>query len=767
MKLNLKKIATLSISSIFILIPAITVSSCSKYLDINISTLKYANLNDPYTSTVAANNPTFSDAANTTFFQSIYTSLVSWRTVGEYTFNPNTGDPETEPKSTLVLEAATKVQMKDINGTILYELDRAITSSGIIDETAAKKALLLADEIIFTLNKDMNWVDVNGVIKQSLVPKDFLDGLISYYNSSTMGLNSNAYFMTYAGIDYLSTIALPSNKSTMPGDSFTFKIGASKSPYFLDLMTKQYFYPVPHSHPEVQATVKIVPGGPVVTTSNGTLIDKINTDWDKVFGAGKQQQTNPDAWYAGAYYINKSSLQDIVFKRNDYFFDSNEPVFGPKMEKIERVVLSYGNTYGNHEKIFRSYTTNDLNYVAVQNEQRIEAFRNYRNSSSFHNIALAKQKRTYLVSYNTQIYDENGNRKSNIDAIYEKFIKNWKGDGLKIRKAINGVINYPKLAEIVWNPGKYDINLSSIPYGNLSYLDDQGNDIKQYQAIVNGSINGALGIPFQMMVESGTYIINNPDTQTLLADMDVALKNIGATSSNPLRLDYRTLTRSFTIGQIKYNEELKNAIETMSNNRIIFNLIPRTNQSVDDIFYNKNGSMGSFFWSSDYAGSGTFLGFYFALEYDEATGNPKVSPEPNGDINDGLVAPYFVPSLWKPLFDDIFNTNPTDPSYSWLNSLKTHLTTAKVFRDQNLIADSYKRVNAGILDKQIGIWTDLNSQNALSISKWVDEQYPFIPFVQEGLDYRGLELYPKKFQIVHSLNSDDTYRDFIYDSKYA
>lgn len=759
MKFNFKKMLTLSMSSAIMLATAVTVASCSKYLDKNVNTLKYANLNDPYSSTVAANNPTFSDAANTTFFQSIYTSLVAWRTVGEYTFDDK-GNPLEEPKSTLVLEAATKVEIKDINGKILYGLDRGTTPSGILDETIAKTALLSAEEIVFTLNQDMKWVDVNGNIKQALVPKDFLYGLISYYNSSTMGLNSNAYFMTYAGIDYTSTINLPSNSSVTPGSSFTFKIGSSKSPYFLDLMTKQYFYPVPYSHSEVPPTVNV--DGPVVKTSDGNLIDKINTNWDKVFGAGKQQQTNPDAWYAGSYFINKSSLQDIVFKRNNYFFDSNSFVFGDKTTKIERIVLSYGNTYGNHEKVFRSYTTNDLNYVAVQSEQLIEAYRRYRKSSSFHPIALAKQKRTYLVSYNTQIYDTNGIRKSNIDSIYEKFVNRWNNEGFAIRKAINGVINYPKLAEIVWSPGKYDINMSSIPYGNLDYLDTNGIQIKQYQAIANGMINGVLGIPFPEMLSSDTYIINNPSTQLLIRDMDKALTSLGATTSTPLRLDYRTLTRSFTIGQIKYNEELKKAIETMSNNRIIFNLIPRTNQSVDDIFYNKNGSMGSFFWSSDYAGAGTFLGFYFALEYDELTGDPKLSNEPTGNINDGLIGPYFVPSLWKPLFDDIFANNDIN---SWLHSLKTHLITAKVFRDTNLTADSYKRVNAGILDKQIGIWTDLNLQNALNISSWVDSQYPFIPFVQEGLDYRGLELYPNKFQVIHSLNSDDTYRDFNYDSK--
>lgn len=759
MKFNFKKMLTLSMSSAIMMATAVTVASCSKYLDKNVNTLKYANLNDPYSSTVAANNPTFSDAANTTFFQSIYTSLVAWRTVGEYTFDDK-GNPLEEPKSTLVLEAATKVEIKDINGKILYGLDRGTTPSGILDETIAKTALLSAEEIVFTLNQDMKWVDVNGNIKQALVPKDFLYGLISYYNSSTMGLNSNAYFMTYAGIDYTSTINLPSNSSVTPGSSFTFKIGSSKSPYFLDLMTKQYFYPVPYSHSEVPPTVNV--DGPVVKTSDGNLIDKINTNWDKVFGAGKQQQTNPDAWYAGSYFINKSSLQDIVFKRNNYFFDSNSFVFGDKTTKIERIVLSYGNTYGNHEKVFRSYTTNDLNYVAVQSEQLIEAYRRYRKSSSFHPIALAKQKRTYLVSYNTQIYDTNGIRKSNIDSIYEKFVNRWNNEGFAIRKAINGVVNYPKLAEIVWSPGKYDINMSSIPYGNLDYLDTNGIQIKQYQAIANGMINGVLGIPFPEMLSSDTYIINNPSTQLLIRDMDKALTSLGATTSTPLRLDYRTLTRSFTIGQIKYNEELKKAIETMSNNRIIFNLIPRTNQSVDDIFYNKNGSMGSFFWSSDYAGAGTFLGFYFALEYDELTGDPKLSNEPTGNINDGLIGPYFVPSLWKPLFDDIFANNDIN---SWLHSLKTHLITAKVFRDTNLTADSYKRVNAGILDKQIGIWTDLNLQNALNISSWVDSQYPFIPFVQEGLDYRGLELYPNKFQVIHSLNSDDTYRDFNYDSK--
>ncbi|MEG1150784.1 MAG: MG321/MPN456 family lipoprotein [Malacoplasma sp.] len=769
MKIRTKKTLALSALSSLMIGSTLVITSCSTYLDKNTTTLKYANANDPYSATVAANNPTFSDAANSTFFQSIYTSLVSWKTTGEYTFDDKTGDILTDPKSTLVLEAATKLEIKKADGTVSYSLDRATNQDGVIDETNAKAALLQANEIVFTLNKDMKWVDTNGVVKQGLTPKDFLYGLISYFNSSQYGLNSNAYFMTYAGIDYDATTILASNASTTPGETFTFKIGASKSPYFLDLLTKQYFFPVPYSHPEVLPTVDLMLANSPVKTlgkieDKNLLIDKINTDWNGVFGAGKQQQTNPDAWYAGAYYLNKVSLQDIVFQRNNQFFDANSLVFGTKDTKIEKVVLSYGNTYGNHEKIFRSYTTNDLNYVTVQSEQLVEAYRRYRNTTSFHPIALAKQKKTYLVTYNTQIYDANGNRKSNIDAVYEKFVSKWSSDGLAIRKAINGVINYPKLAEIVWNPGKYDINMSAIPYGNLNYLDntDPNNpkEISQYQAIADGKINGALGIPFTEMVKSPNFIIDTTATKDLLAKMNLALNNIGATKSSPLRLDYRTLSRTFTIGQVKYNEELKHAIESMSGNRIIFNLIPRTTTSTNDIFYNKNGPMGSFLWSSDYAGAGTFIGYYFALEYDETTGKPKTIIEPAGDINDGLIGPYFTPSLWKPLFDDMFKNTDTT---SWLHSLKTHLQTANVFKDATLTKDSFKNVNAGILDKQIGIWSDLLLANASAISQWIDLQYPFIPFVQEGLDYRGLELYPDKFQVVHSLNSDDTYRDFIYD----
>ncbi|MEG2476168.1 MAG: MG321/MPN456 family lipoprotein, partial [Malacoplasma sp.] len=251
MKIRTKKTLALSALSSLMIGSTLVITSCSTYLDKNTTTLKYANANDPYSATVAANNPTFSDAANSTFFQSIYTSLVSWKTTGEYTFDDKTGDILTDPKSTLVLEAATKLEIKKADGTVSYSLDRATNQDGVIDETNAKAALLQANEVVFTLNKDMKWVDTNGVVKQGLTPKDFLYGLISYFNSSQYGLNSNAYFMTYAGIDYDATTILASNASTTPGETFTFKIGASKSPYFLDLLTKQYFFPVPYSHPEV------------------------------------------------------------------------------------------------------------------------------------------------------------------------------------------------------------------------------------------------------------------------------------------------------------------------------------------------------------------------------------------------------------------------------------------------------------------------------------------------------------------------------------
>ncbi len=818
-KIMTKKIKSAALLTVATLPIAVTLASCSS-TQFDINTLRWATAVNMFSSSKTPLGTTFVDSPSTTYFNSVFLNLVNWQTTGDYKFDEK-GNATEIPQAHMILEGASeikihynaqnKVNNEDTqeNSTTPTQADTKKwvhvindttvgTNSGAIDLDKAKKALDSATSVDFKIRSGLKWRDKNGNVMGDVTAKDFYAGMQGYYKSTLYGLNANSYFFSLAGIDPQKTLM------TEPtGDTFTFQMTSTPSIYLFDIISKGYFAAMPYDNPEVKPILRLGDSGdtnnPIVLTNdnNNRVIDQVNTNWNAVFGGG-EQQTNVDIWSAGPYYIRNSTLQDVDFVRNDYYFN-NVKGAGKTEDKIKNVILFYGNAFGNNEKIYRGYTTGELDYAPVPAAQQLEAVKKYSETGSLRPVTATKTTQGQFIAYNTDIYNSNGTLKSNIGAVYEKFVNKFFTDGLAIRKGINTLINYAKLAQLAWKPGKYDVSMSASPYGYLSYTKGnqttlQYQQIREGKTVINGEkITGLIGDYQEQIknINSTGYLLTDSMTEEEKKTYDAmiaALNNIGATPATPLELNYRTLVSSYTNEQTKYLQELINSISSLTGQRVKFNLISRTNQTVVEYFYNANSPLGSYLWGPDYNAVGTWVGYYFQYKFDN-DGYPIIrNNSKNTDIEVGLVADTKTPTLWPLLFKQmqeavkktsgkVVENDPTEGTGwsskdAWLSNLWNYLVERGGIKKKgqainlSLAADQYTvtDITSG-LNSQIATWGDLNQYNTYALVQWIDNTYPFIPNYEMGLDYKSFNVVRPEFNVLPSLNSTTNFKDWSLSKK--
>ena len=794
----------------------ITLASCS-VANVNTDTIKWATTANPFSNSKVPLGTTFVDSPATTFFNSLFLNLVNYKTTGKYAFNSETGEAIETPMPHMHLEGAKQIDIyytaeqkvdvsdKEDNSTPMQkivnkegkEVKKYIHTisdnkdNPYFDVSKAIQALNNATKVDFTIRDGLKWRDKDGNIVSDVTAKDFYAGMTGYYRSVQYGLNANSYFFSLAGIDVNKTL----DKSNEPNNNkFTVYMTSTPSPYLLDIITKGYFAAMPYNNPEVKPILSLGTqedtNNPIKLTNDGKVIDQVNTDWDRVFGGGNQQ-TDVDVWSAGPYYIHKTTLQDVDFRINDSYFNSVNGV-GNLNEKIKNVILFYGNSFGTPEKIYRGFTTGELDYAPVPAAQQLEAVLKYTGTGNLQPVISSKTTQGQFIAYNTDIYNSYGSLKSNVGKVYANFVDKFYTEGKKIRKAINLLINYPKLAELVWKPGKYDYALSSSPYGYLSYK-KQGEEKStlQYQQIRNGNfkinnedITGIAG-DFNRLIKIDDYVIPqsmmDEKEKQIFRDLNSALDSIGAKKDDPLKLDYRTLVSTYTPEQTKFLQQLIDSIRIISDGRIVLNLVNRTNQTVTDYFYNANSPMGTFLWGPDYNAVGTWVGYYFQYNYD-GNGKPiMVANQKETEVNKGISINTKMPQLWPLLFQEMQEALKTSPmngndsfnnetgwkdKQAWLRDLWNHLVAKGSVKkwdgaNNNLKASDYKVTDiSSSLDSQIAIWGDLNQFNTYALVQWIDSQYPFIPNYESGLDYKSFNVVRSQFDVLPSLNSNTNFKDW-------
>lgn len=663
-------------------------------------TIKLTGAANPFKNTKVPLSVAFVDSPTSSYFQSILTALITWKT--EYTKESDGGY---KTSANMYLEGAKDITIKYAgkNGTKSQTSDKKVNiTNGKIDIEDAKKAILGdennggADSVEFTINRELKWFDPTGKEKASLSARDFMAGLIAYYNSCELSFNANSYFFGLAGIDFKKTLTANNiseinenghknyNINSMPEEKFILKLGKTKNSSLLDILTKEYFFALPYNHHKTKEYIRpiseyntnnngkqnkiwVIPNG-----KGGFSIDPQKTEWDKVYGGGNVQNNSDilDVWSSAAYRVSRSTLPETTLTRNDGYFDvlnktanagKEELKIWDKTKTIKEIVLVTGgdNEPTSPEVTYDAFRSGTYDYAVVPSTRQLSAIGDYGGKGRDGKVLIeqppSKAPQAQTINYNTNIWGPDGKRKNNITEVYENFVKKFNTDGKVIRQGINSMVNWVKLANLSFsNIGAYDYIQSIVPYGQLNNQYEEMRKTSSSNPNMKGDmpLTGATLQTFENMKTSNDYDINNKVTKAIKPRFEKALDNIGATRERPLVLDFRTLHSVYSNGQIAYLQKLTNIIDGISNGRIRFNLISRTNKSLTDWYYNKNSPMGSFFWSPDYNDVGTWVGLYFEMKPGKKE-QPSAGPNRDNEIYNGYQGAYGVATLWSQLYYEL------------------------------------------------------------------------------------------------------------------
>lgn len=686
LKKNNKKILKFGIFSGIALLGGVTATVAAACGSSNISNriFTFNNYTDVLQNNNSPLNPTFTYQPISTYAQSAMIGLLTYETSGGFKFDQNGNSTETT-KTTLKLEAATKVEGFDASGQSIGIYARnpkgleelSSPTKKIVDETDPDLINFQSKAVkyVFTIDTNIKWVDKDGVVKDSLSGKDFERGLETYKLSSDLGYNRNGYFISLTGLNFDETVGYKDSSGNVSVDSKNYDINNYKStddtftlyltspyPYIFSILTKDYFNPLPHNNKYVQNIRVTGSNTPLAidTDSKGKkFLNQQNTNWNEIYGSGQVGTFLNNSWFAGAYYFNKFSRNQIVGILNQSYMDSVGPSLDPDNgKKIKTFLMNYGS--GNPEVDYENFAAGQISYLAaVPNAKRAEAIGRFLGNKSLYVSSVVKISTSNYIAYTPKpyVFDSDGNvsinnppNASTISPDAAQMIYNWNSiPSITIRTGLSGLINHYQLSKLNISSG--DFQYSNVPYGSLdlSGLKEQNPNLSQYgdyyKAIDKDALYG--GLPRKASdYYQGTYDINNaftgeyssfsvpyysfepkstddPNSKPKVEETQLiinkdkfieSLRDFGATASNPFVLQYKYGQGSLSDNYDNYLKALKRAIEALgtdpSGNKLLtFNLVNRQapNPSVNDWYSNQRSSLGFSYWSPDYNGVGTWL----------------------------------------------------------------------------------------------------------------------------------------------------------------
>lgn len=681
-KRNNKKILKFGIFSGIALLGGVTAAVAAACGSSNISNqiFTFNNYTDVLQNNNSPLNPTFTYQPISTYAQSAMISLLTYETSGGFKFDQNGNATETT-KTTLKLEAATKVEGFDASGNPTGSYKRnpegleECSKKKVVDETDQDLIDFQSKTVkyVFTIDTNIKWVDKDGVVKDSLSGKDFERGLETYKLSSDLGYNRNGYFISLTGLKFDETVGYKNssgdyvsvdspnydiNNYNNPDNTFTLYL-SSPYPYIFSILTKDYFNPLPHNNKYVQNIRVTDSNTPLAidTDSKGKrFLNQQNTNWNEIYGSGQVGTFLNNSWFAGAYYFNKFSRNQIVGILNQSYMDSVGPSLDPENgKKIKTFLMNYGS--GNPEVDYENFAAGQISYLsAVPNAKRAEAIGRFLGNKSLYVSSVVKISQSNYIAYTPKpyVFDSNGvvtvNNPPNATTISNdaaQMIYNWNSEpSVTIRTGLSGLINHYQLSKLNISSG--DFQYSNVPYGSLDISGLSDPKLNQYgdyyKAIDNDALYGGLprkasdyhqgtsdinnvftGAYSSFRVPYYSYVYDNakPDVKPKVEEKQLtinkntfiqSLKDFGATSTNPFVLQYKYGQGSLSDNYDNYLKALKRAIEALGTDSsgdkfLVFNLVNRQapNPSVNDWYSNQRSSLGFSLWAPDYNGVGTWL----------------------------------------------------------------------------------------------------------------------------------------------------------------
>lgn len=522
---------------------------------------RYWLANDPFATNKTPYNPSFNDTTNNSFFQSTYNGLTDWKINGDWEWD-NESNTWIAPKGTLTLSGASKLEMFDSGGSNVGAMpkigslsnqssieDFVIYESGNEEET--KKMLEQATTYKFQIDPTrFKWYSMSGETSSYLTAKDYFWGFMGYVFSVQLNLNTNGYYLDLINLDVPATIKANEhffdfyypNASEMnkyspwnlkpkldidneENNTITFVL---KKPNvnFLDILSKQYFQPLPIDNVKVQ-NIFAGPNGKYLVYNLGgnpsdikTLSPTLNlskTNFTQLYGCESDPASNNfDWWSSGAYYVNGITEQDISFaKNNQYFNQFPDGMYGDKNQKIGQVIMKYGGAFSD-QITYIQYKNNELDKSNIPISLIPEAAK----LKGFTTQGVDSVSRTDIISYNTNVFQRDSNGITYLTSVpssgkgtvvetldgqkrvlkpnisknyYEAIVKDFSqpnGNSMKIRKAINIAIDWFSLAAMAVPDDNPNFQQSVIPYGNFKVVDNDTNTT--FTELANNDSNLAL-----------------------------------------------------------------------------------------------------------------------------------------------------------------------------------------------------------------------------------------------------------------------------------
>ncbi|MGL5591317.1 MAG: MG321/MPN456 family lipoprotein [Mycoplasmoidaceae bacterium] len=460
--------------------------------------------NDPFATNRTPYNPSFNADSNNMFFQSVFNGLVDWKIVGDWKFEENEQGEGSwiPPEHSFFMSGASKIEFFN-NGVLNpYSLERKNLENNEIEiNEQYKQALTTSNSIKFTVNSTFPWLDHNGEEKGKLQAQDYFWGFMGYVLSVNLGINTNGYYLDLMNIDVQKTIdenpsfyEIDNKGNYIPrlSDENTIEFFLTRPNInFLDILSKQYFQPIPILNDKVKAIFDI-PSNDSLFNDKGEFIPS-NIDFNTLYGAGERIGNYTSWWSAGPYYVKNVSEQDIQFSINQEYFDvlnsndhplTNNP-FGEN-PKIKNVVMKYAGAYS-PQVTYEQFKTGEIDKSDIPSALISEAYKNFK--TSFRTEGVSINARSDLIPYNTNIYivddflepvlDSNGNKKIKnlVSPQYEKAIVSdfnlgKEGNSWKIRNAINQSIDWYSLSALALPDNSATFQQSLVPFGNFRSSDD-------------------------------------------------------------------------------------------------------------------------------------------------------------------------------------------------------------------------------------------------------------------------------------------------------
>ena len=160
-----------------------------------------------------------------------------------------------------------------------------------------------------------------------------------------------------------------------------------------------------------------------------------------------------------------------------------------------------------------------------------------------------------------------------------------------------------------------------------------------------------------------TYQINKNSLSNLYNKNLIknTISNLDSLAGNKLTLNYYTLDNApfFSSKVTLFNDSVINAIDSATNNKINFNLIPRSPTTFNAVYNNQNCELGSMFWSPDYNDVSSWIGYLFVSNSGWVNGN-----------------------LWPCLWALLSGANPNNGQFTNLPDANTTYSNPSTFSQQ-------------------------------------------------------------------------------------